>query len=226
MPILPVVDLGLAAGLDQGPPASGSGAPTCRSSSRSGSRSPSRPTPTRGELTGQYKAVMADLLDVARAAYEPLTGPRPQVPPGQPGRHRADPRRGDPARRGRAAERQRRADERRGFHRRPGSRAGAARRGREPPGLAFRAWLVRHVSASPRVRHPTPRSRSSGSATRSGGGCGSPRAATSSARSSGRCGGRTCRWPSPPASTRTRRSAMPTRPPPARPARRSTSRSR
>ena len=61
-------------------------------------------------------------------------------------------------------------------------------------------------SAPPKDPRPHRRCRSCGSATPSGAGCGSPRPATSSAPSSGRCAGPACRWRSPPASTRTRRS--------------------
>ena len=48
-----------------------------------------------------------------------------------------------------------------------------------------------------------------GCTTPSAAGCGSPATATSSAPSSGRCAGPRCRWPTRPASRRTRRSATP-----------------
>ena len=66
-------------------------------------------------VTGQYKAVMADLLDVARAAYEPLTGPDLKYLPASLGGTAptlAEATRLDEAD---TADRQRRADERRGF---------------------------------------------------------------------------------------------------------------
>jgi 1-acyl-sn-glycerol-3-phosphate acyltransferase len=66
-------------------------------------------------VTRQYKAVMADLLDVARAAYEPLTGPDLKYLPASLGGTAptlAEATRLDEAD---TAERQRRADERRGF---------------------------------------------------------------------------------------------------------------
>ena len=66
-------------------------------------------------VTAHYKAVMADLLDVARAAYEPLTGPDLKYLPASMGGTAptlAEATRLDQAE---AAERQRRADERRGF---------------------------------------------------------------------------------------------------------------
>ena len=66
-------------------------------------------------VTAHYKAVMADLLDVARAAYEPLTGPDLKYLPASMGGTAptlAEATRLDQAE---AAERQRRADQRRGF---------------------------------------------------------------------------------------------------------------
>lgn len=66
-------------------------------------------------VTAQYKAVMADLLQVARAAYEPLTGPDLKYLPASMGGTAptlAEANRLDEVD---AAERQRRADERRGF---------------------------------------------------------------------------------------------------------------
>jgi 1-acyl-sn-glycerol-3-phosphate acyltransferase len=66
-------------------------------------------------VTAQYKEVMADLLDMARAAYEPLTGPDLKYLPASMGGTAptlAEATRLDDAE---AAERQRRADERRGF---------------------------------------------------------------------------------------------------------------
>ena len=67
------------------------------------------------ELTARYKAVMAQMLDVARAAYEPLTGPDLKYLPASMGGTApslAEATRLDVAE---TAERQRRADERRGF---------------------------------------------------------------------------------------------------------------
>lgn len=66
-------------------------------------------------VTAQYKAVMGDLLEMARAAYEPLTGPDLKYLPASMGGTAptlAEATRLDEAE---AAERQRRADERRGF---------------------------------------------------------------------------------------------------------------
>jgi len=66
-------------------------------------------------VTLQYKAVMADLLAVARAAYEPLTGPDLKFLPASMGGTAptlAEATRLDEAE---AVERRRRADEQRGF---------------------------------------------------------------------------------------------------------------
>jgi hypothetical protein len=66
-------------------------------------------------VTEQYKAVMADLLAVARAAYEPLTGPDLKFLPASMGGTAptlAEATRLDEAD---TLERQRRADEQRGF---------------------------------------------------------------------------------------------------------------
>ncbi|MBC9822986.1 1-acyl-sn-glycerol-3-phosphate acyltransferase [Terrabacter sp. MAHUQ-38] len=66
-------------------------------------------------VTDQYKAVMADLLQIARAAYEPLTGPDLKYLPASMGGTAptlAEANRLDEAD---VAERRRRADERRGF---------------------------------------------------------------------------------------------------------------
>jgi 1-acyl-sn-glycerol-3-phosphate acyltransferase len=67
------------------------------------------------DVTHQYKAVMADLLAVARAAYEPLTGPDLKFLPASMGGTAptlAEATRLDEAE---AVERRRRADEQRGF---------------------------------------------------------------------------------------------------------------
>jgi 1-acyl-sn-glycerol-3-phosphate acyltransferase len=67
------------------------------------------------EVTAGYKAVMAHMLDIARAAYEPLTGPDLKYLPASMGGTAptlAEATRLDEAE---SAERQRRADERRGF---------------------------------------------------------------------------------------------------------------
>jgi 1-acyl-sn-glycerol-3-phosphate acyltransferase len=78
------------------------------------------PIPVAGDadpetVTAQYKSVMADLLQIARAAYEPLTGPDLKYLPASMGGTAptlAEANRLDEAD---AAQRQRRADERRGF---------------------------------------------------------------------------------------------------------------
>ena len=78
------------------------------------------PIPVAGDadpetVTAQYKSVMADLLQIARAAYEPLTGPDLKYLPASMGGTAptlAEATRLDEAE---AAERQRRADARRGF---------------------------------------------------------------------------------------------------------------
>jgi 1-acyl-sn-glycerol-3-phosphate acyltransferase len=78
------------------------------------------PIPVAGEadaeaVTAHYKTVMADLLQIARAAYEPLTGPDLKYLPASMGGTAptlAEANRLDEAD---AAERRRRADERRGF---------------------------------------------------------------------------------------------------------------
>ena len=112
----PVVDLGLPAGLDQGPPQAPRAARTSRSSSPWASRSPVAPRlPTPRQVTEQYKAVWPTCSHVARAAYEPLTGPDLKFLPASLGGTAptlAEATRLDEAD---TAERQRRADERRGF---------------------------------------------------------------------------------------------------------------
>ena len=78
------------------------------------------PIPVAGDadpeaVTAQYKAVMADLLQIARAAYEPLTGPDLKYLPASLGGTAptlAEANRLDEAD---VAARRRRADERRGF---------------------------------------------------------------------------------------------------------------
>jgi hypothetical protein len=76
---------------------------------------PVAPDADPAAVTEQYKAVMADLLAVARAAYEPMTGPDLKYLPaglGGTAPTLAEATRLDEAD---TAERQRRADERRGF---------------------------------------------------------------------------------------------------------------
>ena len=70
----PARHLGLAAGLDQGPAAPAR--PHQRADHHVGGRAdPGGADADVNEVTARYKAVMAEMLDVARAAYEPLTGP-------------------------------------------------------------------------------------------------------------------------------------------------------
>ena len=88
------------------------------------------------------------------------------------------------------------------------------------PGAGALTWRGR-----PRVRRRRRPCSGSGCGTPSAAGCASPATATSPAPSSGRCGVRWCRWRTPPASPRTRRSPISAPRRPGWPARPSTSRS-